>query len=105
DDVLLVVTVTLPTADTPKPGSIPAGAADVVGPDAGAVTRPSALTVARHAGRGYVFPAGGALELTEVDLGPTGRVRGILAFEFSGDATRPAASARGKFDARICRPQ
>ncbi|HEY3495237.1 MAG TPA: hypothetical protein VGK73_11150, partial [Polyangiaceae bacterium] len=26
DDLLLVVTVTLPAADTPKPGSIPAGA-------------------------------------------------------------------------------
>ena len=105
DDVLLTVTVTLPPNEPAKPGSISAGSSEPAEADAGPISRPSALPVARHGGRAYVFPPGGALELSDIDLGPTGRVRGILAFEFAGDGTRPAASARGKFDARICRAQ
>jgi hypothetical protein len=105
DDLLLVVTLTLPATETLRPGSVPA-----LGPEAGGApgarpTRPSALPVVRHGERSYVFPPGGSVELTELDLSPTGRVRGVLSLEFAGDGTRPAAGARGKFDARICRPQ
>jgi hypothetical protein len=105
DDVLLTVTVTAPASDPLRPGSIPASSAEASESDGGKVSRPSALPVARRGPRSYVFPGGGSLELGELDLSPAGRVRGVLAFEFAGDGARPAASARGKFEARICRAQ
>jgi hypothetical protein len=104
-DVLLVVTVTAPPGEPLRPGSIPASSPESTEGDAGKPSRPSALALARHGDASHVFPGGGSLELAEVDVSPTGRVRGILALEFPGDATRPAASARGKFEARICRAQ
>jgi hypothetical protein len=105
DDLLFTVTVTAPASEPLRPGSIPGASAEASDADAGKVSRPSALPVVRRGDRSYVFPSGGSLELAELDLSPTGRVRGILAFEFAGDGTRPAASARGKFEARLCRAQ
>jgi hypothetical protein len=105
EDLLFTVTVTVPASEPLRPGSIPAISPEANDADAGKVSRPSALSVVRHGERSYVFPSGGSIELAELDLSPTGRVRGILALEFPGDGTRPAASARGKFEARICRAQ
>jgi hypothetical protein len=32
-----------------------------------------------------------------------GRVRGVLGFEFSGDADHVATSLKGSFEAKLCR--
>jgi len=34
---------------------------------------------------------------------PDGRVRGMLGFEFAGDAEQPATSLKGRFEAKLCR--
>jgi hypothetical protein len=101
EDVALVVTITLPAADPLVPGVFASAAASLV--DAGAkVTRATSFVVARRGARSFVFPPGGSIELREIDVTPTGAVRGLLAYEFPGDGVRPAAGARGKFDARMC---
>jgi len=101
DDLTLVVTITLPAADPLAPGVFPSASPAL--PDAGVkVTRGSSFVVARRGARSFVFPPGGSVELRELDVTPTGAVRGLLAYEFPGDGVRPAAGARGKFDARMC---
>jgi hypothetical protein len=104
EDVALVVTITLPAADPLAPGVFVSSTAAFA--DAGAkVTRASSFVVARRGARSFVFPPGGSIELREIDVAPTGAVRGLLAYEFPGDGVRPAAGARGKFDARMCNGQ
>jgi hypothetical protein len=104
EDVALVVTITLPAADPLVPGVFASAPASLA--DAGAkVTRASSFVVARRGARSFVFPPGGSIELREIDVTPTGAVRGLLAYEFPGDGVRPAAGARGKFDARMCSGQ
>ena len=102
DDLSLVVTITAPAAEPLAPGVFASATPEPA--DAGAkVTRASSLVVARRGARSFVFPPGGSIELRELDVTPTGFVRGLLAYEFPGDGVRPAAGARGKFDARMCR--
>jgi hypothetical protein len=72
--------------------------------DAGAaVGRAYTVPVIRRGARGYPLPPGGTLELEHVEFGRSGVVKGAMAFEFPGDGTRPASSAKGKFSARLCR--
>jgi len=105
DDTVVVVTLKMPPSEKPRPGSF--ASTPPLTADAGAsnVTRAYAVPVIRRAARGYALSPGGTLELRLVELGKTGVVSGNLAFEFPGDATRPASSARGKFTARICRSE
>jgi hypothetical protein len=101
NDVLFVLTLTEPAAEPFHPGTYPLEDADPA--DAGAATRAKAFAVARQGERGFDFPNGGTIELRGVDLAPTGQVSGVLALEFPGDGTRPAAGAHGKFEAHLCR--
>ncbi|HVR21029.1 MAG TPA: hypothetical protein VMS65_15060 [Polyangiaceae bacterium] len=105
DDTVLVVTLRMPPNDKPRPGSF--ATTPPLADDAGAkaVPRAYAVPVIRRKDRGYSLPPGGSMELSLVDLGRAGRVSGSLAFEFPGDATRPASSAKGKFTARLCRSE
>jgi hypothetical protein len=105
DDTVLVVTLRMPPNDKPRPGSF--ATTPPLADDAGAnaVSRAYAVPLIRRKERGYALPAGGSMELSLVDLGRSGRVSGSLAFEFPGDATRPASSAKGKFTARLCRSE
>ena len=105
DDTVVVVTLKLPPSEKPRPGSF--ASTPPLSADAGStgVARAYAVPVIRRAERGYALPPGGTLELSRVDLGKTGAVAGALAFEFPGDATRPASSAKGKFTARMCRSE
>jgi hypothetical protein len=100
NDVLFVMTLSTPPAAPLAPATFPLEAPGV--PDGGVAPRPSAYAVARQGDRAFDFPAGGSLDLRTVDLSPTGRVGGVLALEFPGDGTRPAAGAHGKFEARMC---
>jgi hypothetical protein len=101
NDVLFVLTLTSPAAEPFHTGSYPLeGAAP---PDAGPPVKVSAFAVARQGERGFDFPNGGSVELRGFEPVPSGHVSGMLALEFPGDGTRPAAGAHGKFDARLCR--
>jgi len=103
NDTVVVVTLKMPPNEKPRAGSFastPPLPADAGSP---AVGRAYAVPVVRRGPRGYALSPGGTLELTLVELGRSGVVKGSLAFEFPGDGTRPASSAKGKFSARLCR--
>lgn len=101
NDLLFVVTITTPEKEPIAAGTVPSGGAPAA--DAGVLTRKTAFAVARQGEHGFDFPSGGTVELSSVDLSASGRVSGVLALEFPGDGTRPAAGAHGKFEARMCR--
>lgn len=65
--------------------------------------RPYALPTIRLGHRGLTLPAGGEIQLESVTTTQDGRVRGILNFEFSGDAEHVATSLKGSFEAKLCR--
>ncbi len=65
--------------------------------------RPYALPTVRLGHRGVVLPAGGEIQLDSVTTTQDGRVRGLLNFDFAGDADHPAASLKGGFEAKLCR--
>ena len=65
--------------------------------------RPYALPTIRLGHRGFVLPAGGEMQLDSVATTQDGRVRGLLGFEFAGDADHAATSLKGSFEAKLCR--
>jgi hypothetical protein len=103
NDTVVVVTLKTPPTEKPRAGSF-ASTPPLPG-DAGsnALGRAYAVPVIRRGQRGYALSPGGTLELELVDLGRSGVVKGRLAFEYPGDGTHPASSAKGKFTARLCR--
>lgn len=62
-----------------------------------------ALPKAHIGTRSRLFEPGGAVKLTRAQLDPHGTISGMLAFEFPGEADRPATRIDGSFDARMCR--
>ncbi|HEX6272448.1 MAG TPA: hypothetical protein VFZ53_05390 [Polyangiaceae bacterium] len=102
DDTVLVVTLKLPPGEKPRPGSF--ASTRPLSEDGGSpLGRAYAVPVIRRGARGHALPPGGTLELELVEFGRSGVVKGAVAFEFPGDGTRPASSAKGKFSARLCR--
>jgi hypothetical protein len=65
--------------------------------------RPYALPTVRVGHGSFVLPAGGELQLQGVATSQDGRVRGMLGFEFAGDAEHAATSLKGSFEAKLCR--
>jgi len=65
--------------------------------------RPYALPTIRLGHRGLTLPAGGEIQLESVATTQDGRVRGMLDFEFPGDAEHVATSLKGSFEAKLCR--
>lgn len=65
--------------------------------------RPYALPTVRIGHRAFVLPQGGELQLETVTTTQDGRVRGLMAFEFAGDAEHVATSLKGSFEAKLCR--
>jgi hypothetical protein len=100
-ELLFVLTLTSPAKEPFAPGPISFGSAPPS--DAGPPERVGAFAVARQGEHGFDFPSGGTVELRQVDVSVSGHVQGVLALEFPGDGSRPAAGAHGKFDARMCR--
>lgn len=72
-------------------------------PWSGQSERARARPSVRIGARAFDLPPGGGVTLTALDLSAHGSVEGELAFEFPGDAERPAKSVRGRFKARLCR--
>lgn len=99
----ITVTVAFPAGVEPKPGTYSWTGHEAHGGTPARPERPYALPTARLGPRGYVFPPGGSITLSAVELSPRGRVEGLLAFSFPGDASHPAMSATGRFSARLCR--
>lgn len=97
---LVTVVITLPPETQPAPGSYSWSAI----PPADEHIRTSyALPKAHFGPRARLFEPGGAVRLTGVQLDAHGSITGTLAFEFPGEADRPATRIDGNFDARVCR--
>lgn len=62
-----------------------------------------ALPKAHLGSRSRVFEPGGSVRLSTLQLDAHGFVSGTLAFEFPGEADRPATRVEGKFEAKVCR--
>ncbi len=65
--------------------------------------RPYALPTVRLGHHGFVLPPGGDIQISDLSTTQDGRVRGLLAFDFAGDAEHVAASIKGSFEAKLCR--
>lgn len=103
DDVLVSVTVTTPAGKPPGPGTYAWAGLDAVGSER-RPRRGYARASARIGARTHHFEPGGSIRLSAVRLAPPEpKVAGLLAFEFAGDADHPASSARGRFEAVVCR--
>lgn len=102
-DVSVAVTVRAPAQAALGPGSYPwAGHAAHGGSDQ-VPERPYALPTIRLGHLSQVLPAGGDIQLESVATTSEGRVRGLLGFEFPGDAEHVATSLKGSFEAKLCR--
>lgn len=99
----VTVTVAFPAGSEPLAGTYAWAGHEAHGGTPARPQRAYAVPTARIGRHGYVFPPGGSITLTRVELSPHGRVEGVLAFGFPGDAQRPAMSLAGRFSARICR--
>lgn len=95
----LTLVVATPSKDPPKVGSY---AWTGVVPE-GPLAEPYALPKVLIGDRSRLFEPGGMVRLTEVGLDAHGTIRGTLAFEFPGDANRPATRITGNFEAKMCR--
>lgn len=62
-----------------------------------------ALPTVRLGHHSQVLPPGGEIVLESLTTTPDGRVRGMLGFEFPGDADQVATSLKGRFEAKLCR--
>jgi hypothetical protein len=97
---LITVVIVLPPEASPAPGSY--GWTGI--PTSEEPLRASyALPKAHFGNRARLFEPGGAVRLTRVQLDPHGSVAGTLAFEFPGEADRPATRIDGNFEAHVCR--
>jgi hypothetical protein len=93
---------------TPAATPLGAGVYPWDGHDAHGGTRTSpdrayAIPSARLGRRSFVFPPGGSIRLTEVELERGRKLKGLLAFEFAGSAEHAAARISGSFEAGLCR--
>jgi hypothetical protein len=97
---LITVVIVLPPETSPAPGAY--GWSGI--PTTDEPLRASyALPKAHFGSRARLFEPGGAVRLTQVQLDAHGSVAGTLAFEFPGEADRPATRIDGNFEAHVCR--
>jgi len=102
-DSSATVTVVVPGTNELTPGSYAWRGLPAPG---GAEPPPAtsyALPTIRLGHRGLTLPAGGEIKLESVATTQDGRVRGLLDFEFPGDAEHVATSLKGSFEAKLCR--
>jgi len=97
---LITVVIVLPSESSPAPGSYSwSGIPKTDEP----LRTGYALPKAHFGTHARLFEPGGAIRLTRVQLDAHGTVAGTLAFEFPGEADRPATRIDGNFEARVCR--
>jgi hypothetical protein len=102
-DVSVAVTVRAPAQAALGPGSYPWAGPVAHGGTDQVPERPYALPTVRLGHISQVLAAGGEIQLDSVATTPDGRVRGLLGFEFPGDAEHVATSLKGSFEAKLCR--
>lgn len=102
-DSSATITVIVPGASELTPGSYAWTGQPAQGASEPPPERPYALPTIRLGHRGLTLPAGGEIQLESVATTQDGRVRGILDFEFAGDAEHVATSLKGSFEAKLCR--
>jgi hypothetical protein len=102
-DTSATVTVIAPDSAELGPGTYPWAGHEAHGGTEQQPERAYALPTVRIGHRGFVLPAGGEIQLEAVTTTQDGRVRGLLSFEFAGDAEHVATSLKGSFEAKLCR--
>jgi len=103
NDTSVTVTVIVPLMEEVAAGSYVWAGHIAHGGTEQVPERPYALPTVRLGHRGLVLPPGGEIQLDSVATTQDGRVRGLLNFDFAGDADHPAASVKGGFEAKLCR--
>ena len=102
-DSSATITVIAPAGPELAPGTFPWAGHEAHGGTEQQPERAYALPTLRLGHEGLVLPAGGELRLDSVTTTQDGRVRGLLGFEFAGDAEHVATSLKGSFEAKLCR--
>lgn len=102
-DASATVTVITPADAELAPGSFVWAGQEAHGGSDQHPERAYALPTVRIGHHSQVLPPGGEIVLESVTSTPDGRVRGMLGFEFAGDAERAASSLKGRFEAKLCR--
>jgi hypothetical protein len=102
-DSSVTITVIAPIETELVPGSYAWAGQPATGGSERQSERPYALPTIRLGHRGLTLPAGGGIQLESVATTQDGRVRGMLDFEFPGDAQHVATSLKGSFEAKLCR--
>ena len=108
DQVLLVLSFSVPPGRKLEPSSFPYAAAPGPPADEAAANSSPGLSVLpylRIGKAGRSVPPGGQVDITEVTLDPQGAIRGTLRLEQPGSAGVAATSLLGSFSARWCRVQ
>lgn len=101
--VMITVVVTTPPGMALQPGSYTWPGPELRGMTAGAQSHPIAEPTVRIGGKGYLFGAGGGVQLQAVNLDEYGEVGGVLGFEAAAADGRGPSRVRGRFRAKICR--
>lgn len=102
-DSSATITVIAPLESELSPGSYAWAGQAAPGSTERQPERPYALPTIRLGHRSLTLPAGGQIQLESVATTQDGRVRGLLDFEFPGDAEHVATSLKGSFEAKLCR--
>jgi hypothetical protein len=102
-DVSVAVTIRVPAQVELGTGSYPWAGHGAHGGSESAPERAFSLPTVRLGHVSQVLPAGGEIQLESVASTPDGRVRGLLGFDFPGDAEHVATSVKGRFEAKLCR--
>jgi hypothetical protein len=102
-DTSATVTVIAPFTDELGPGTYAWAGHAAHGGTEQQPEQAYALPTVRLGHRGLVLPEGGEIQLETVSSTQEGRVRGLLSFEFPGDAAHAATSLKGSFEAKLCR--
>ena len=102
-DSSATITVIAPVDSELSPGSYAWAGQSAPGGTDQLPAKAYALPTIRLGHRGLTLPAGGEIRLESVATTQDGRVRGLLDFEFPGDAEHVATSLKGSFEAKLCR--
>jgi hypothetical protein len=102
-DSSATITVITPGESELAPGSYVWAGQEAHGGSEQHPERAYALPTVRLGHHSQVLPAGGDIVLESVATTADGRVRGLLGFEFAGDADQAATSLKGRFEAKLCR--
>ncbi|MGE0326498.1 MAG: hypothetical protein AB7K71_12085 [Polyangiaceae bacterium] len=101
--VMVSVVVATPSSMALQPGSYTWAGPELRGTAAGVQAHPVAEPTVRIGSKGYLFGAGGGVQLQAVNLDEYGEVSGVMGFEAAAADGRGPSRVRGRFRAKICR--